>query len=110
MVYNEKMDLKLNNLVLKWKNLSKKKMFGGTAYLLNGNMVAGIHKNYYILRLGVKNASFATKNPKIKLFDITGRPMKGWVMIEEDAFSSEDDLKDWLEKAKEYVKTLPLKK
>ncbi len=108
MVYNEKMDLKLENIVMKWKNTSKKKMFGGTGYLLNGNMVAGIHKNYYVLRLGEKNANTALKLPKIELFDITGRAMKGWVMLEEDALS-DDDLGTWLGMAKKFVETLPVK-
>ncbi|MBW2488336.1 MAG: RNA methyltransferase, partial [Deltaproteobacteria bacterium] len=42
-------------------------------------------------------------------FDITGKPMKGWVMIDESGFRSEDQLKSWLNKAKDFVKTLPPK-
>jgi TfoX/Sxy family transcriptional regulator of competence genes len=103
------MDLKLNRLVSKWENISKKKMFGGTGYLLNGNMVAGIHKDYYILRLGEKTAVDALKLPKIRLFDITGRQMKGWIMAEKGAFSNDTDLEEWLNKAKEFVETLPAK-
>jgi TfoX/Sxy family transcriptional regulator of competence genes len=110
MVYNEKMDLKLNEIISKWKNLSKKKMFGGTGYLLNGNMVAGIHKDYYILRLGEKNALAAHKLAKTKIFDITGRPMKGWIMAEKGAFPNDNNLKEWLNKAKKFVETLPAKK
>ncbi|MGB5911778.1 MAG: TfoX/Sxy family protein [Promethearchaeia archaeon] len=109
MVYNEKMDSKLNGFISKWKNISKKKMFGGTGYLLNGNMVAGIHKDFYILRLGEKNANKAIKLPNIRVFDITGRAMKGWIMAEENAFSDDDILKEWLIKAKEFVETLPAK-
>ena len=102
------MDKKLNNIVSTWQNFTKKKMFGGTGYLLNGNMVAIIHKDYYILRLGEKNANTAIKLPKIELFNITGRPMKGWVMTEEDALS-DDDLGIWLVKAKKYVESLQVK-
>ena len=102
------MDNILNEIVVKWKNSTKKKMFGGTGYLLNGNMVAGIHKDYYILRLGEKNTNVALKLPKIALFNITGRAMKGWVMVEENTFS-DDDLRMWLGKAKEFVETLPKK-
>jgi TfoX/Sxy family transcriptional regulator of competence genes len=103
------MDSKLNSFVSKWKNLSKKKMFGGTGYLINGNMVAGIHKDFYILRLGEKNANIAIQSPKTKLFDMTGRPMKGWIMANESAFSDDNDLKEWLMKAKKFVETLPVK-
>ncbi len=77
MVYNEKMDSILNDIVSKWKKISKKKIFGGTRYLINGNLVAGILKDYYVLRLGEKNANTAIKLPKIELFNITGRAMKG---------------------------------
>ncbi|MBY8987580.1 MAG: hypothetical protein KGD61_03920 [Candidatus Lokiarchaeota archaeon] len=83
-------------------------MFGGTGYLLNGNVVAGIQKDYYVLRLGEKNANAALKLPKIELSNITGRDMKGWVMVEEDAFS-DDDLRIWLGKAKNFVEKLPVK-
>jgi TfoX/Sxy family transcriptional regulator of competence genes len=103
------MDLKLNELVSNWKNISKKKMFGGTGYLINGNMVAGIYKDNYILRLGEKKASEAVKLPKIKFFDITGRSMKGWVMAEKDAFPNEEKLEKWVTKAREFVNTLPAK-
>jgi hypothetical protein len=48
MVYNEKMDLMLNEIVSNWKNLSKKKAFGGLGYLIYGNMVGDL-KDYYIL-------------------------------------------------------------
>ncbi len=109
MVYNEKMDLKLNKLISKWKNFKKKKMFGGTGYLLNGNMVAGIYKDYYIFRLGEENATAAIQLPKIELFNITGRSMKGWVMAEDSAFPDDNDLKVWLTKAKAFVETLPAK-
>jgi len=108
MVYNEEMDKLLNNIVSKWKKVIKKKMFGGTGYLLNGNMVAGIYKDYYIIRLGEENANAAIKSPNINLLDITGRPMKGWVMIGEDSVSK-DNLISWLKKAKEFVLNLPPK-
>ncbi|MFW9825093.1 MAG: TfoX/Sxy family protein [Candidatus Thorarchaeota archaeon] len=106
MVYNEKMDQKLNAIIANWKNYSIKKMFGGTGYLLDGKMVAGVYKDYYILRLGEKNAAAAFTLPKVKVFDITGRPMKGWIMAEEDAFSSDNNLVEWLKKAKQFVETL----
>jgi len=104
------MDKFLDEIIAKWKNSTKKKMFGGTGYLLNGNMVAGIHKDYYILRLGEKQANTAIKLPKVELFNITGRYIKGWIMAEQEAFSDRDDLVNWLNKAKLYIETLPSKK
>ena len=42
-------------------------------------------------------------------FDITGKPMRGWVMVAEKGYKNDKDLKDWLEKSKKFAKTLPAK-
>ena len=109
MVYNKEMDNKLESLVTKWDNISKKMMFGGTGYLLNGNMVAGIYKDYYILRVGKEREKEALESPKFKSLDITGRPMGGWVMVKGTNFSDDSDLSKWLTIAKDFVKNLPKK-
>ena len=103
------MDTKLESLVSNWDNISKKMMFGGTGYLLNGNMVAGVYKNYYILRLGKERENEALKNPKFKPLDITGRAMGGWVMVKGINFSDDAEFSKWLSIAKKFVKTLPKK-
>ncbi|MGD2024200.1 MAG: TfoX/Sxy family protein [Desulfobacterales bacterium] len=107
MPYNEKIDARITQIVSHWKNTDAKKMFGGVCHLLNGNMVCGVYKDYLILRLGEKASSAALKKAHTRPFDITGKPMKGWVMLEEQGFKSEDQLRSWLNKAKGFVKTLP---
>jgi TfoX/Sxy family transcriptional regulator of competence genes len=109
MPYNEQIDARIRKLVSGWKNTNAKKMFGGVCHLLNGNMVCGVYKDYLILRLGEKNSVEALKQPFVKPFDITGRPMKGWVMVESRGFKADDKLKTWLKKAKDFVITLPPK-
>jgi hypothetical protein len=49
------------------------------------------------------------KSPHARVFDITGKPMKGWVMIAEDGFKGNDDLKKWLDQAANFVKLMPAK-
>ena len=99
----------MNPIVAKWGMTDQKKMFGGVCYLMNGNMVGGIYKDYMILRLGEEAASEALKKPHVRVFDITGRPMKGWVMVDGNRFASNDELEVWLEKARDFVATLPPK-
>jgi hypothetical protein len=72
-------------------------------------MFCGVYKDFLILRLGEENSKDALNLPFVRLFDITGRPMKGWVMVGRGGFKSDDELRAWLNKAKEYVKTLRLK-
>jgi hypothetical protein len=64
-------------------------MFGGLCHLLNGNVFCGVYRDFLILRLGEDKAAKALNLPSVKPFDITGRPMKGWVMMEEQEFTSE---------------------
>jgi len=106
MPYNKDLEARIQKIVSSWKNTDSKKMFGGICHLLDGNMFCGVYKDFLILRLGEDKAGEALKLPFVKLFDITGKPMKGWVMVQEQGFKSEKGLKEWLEKAKAFVKTL----
>jgi TfoX/Sxy family transcriptional regulator of competence genes len=107
MPYNEAIEDRIKKIVSHWKNTDVKKMFGGVCHLLNGNMACGVYKDDLILRLG-KNASLeALKQLHTKPFDITGKPMKGWVMVDSGGFKTDAELKFWLNKARDFVKTLP---
>jgi TfoX/Sxy family transcriptional regulator of competence genes len=109
MTYNKDLEVRIQKIVSSWKNTDSKKMFGGICHLLNGNMFCGVYKDFLILRLGDDKAEGALKLPFVKPFDITGRPMKGWVMVGERGFAGEKELKEWLEKARAFVKTLASK-
>ena len=109
MGYNQNLEGRILDIVAEWGNVASKKMFGGMCHLINGNMFCGIHRDYLILRLGEEAAKKALAKPFVRLFDITGRPMKGWVMVEKEGFKSQDILGAWLAKAKEFVHTLPSK-
>ncbi|HUT66849.1 MAG TPA: RNA methyltransferase [Spirochaetota bacterium] len=54
---------------------------GVPKYLLNGNMACGVHKEALIVRVGPQHYEKELSKPFIEEFDITGRPMKGWVMV-----------------------------
>ncbi|MBI5248709.1 MAG: TfoX/Sxy family protein [Desulfomonile tiedjei] len=108
MSYSESLDNRISEIVTTWENITRRKMFGGICYLLNGNMFSGVYKDYLILRLGEKEASAALELPPVRPCDITGRPMKGWVMVEERGFAG-PKLTEWLQKARLFVETLPAK-
>lgn len=86
--------------------LESKKMFGGIGYLLNGNMCVGIYKGYLVLRVGLPQAEMLLKKPHIKPFDITGKVMKGWVMVAPDGYEDETTTKQYLKHAIDFVTTL----
>lgn len=107
MSLKEEMDSKVYSIISKWRNTKRKQMFGGYGYYLNGNMIAGIHGKNYVFHLGVDGAKIATKLPIFKNFTVSGKIRKGWVLAKPDAFSGDDILLEWLNKAKEFVDTLP---
>lgn len=109
MPYNEHIDARITRIIANWKNTDNKNMFGGTCHLLHGNMFCGVHKDFLILRLGEENGNKALALPNVRSFDITGRPMKGWVMVAQDRFQTDTELESWLNQAKEFVSTLPSK-
>lgn len=90
------------------RGMGKKKMFGGLCYLENGNMVLGVLKESLIVRLGEEEAVKALKKPHTRPFDITGKPMKGWVMVGPEGYAGEK-LKGWIASARTFVGGLPAK-
>ena len=109
MAYNEDIDHRIVSLVADWRGVERRKMFGGTCHLLDGHMFCGVSGDQLILRLGEARASELRGTEHISEFDITGRPMKGWVMVDQEAFRSDRELARWLALAKDFVISLPAK-
>jgi TfoX/Sxy family transcriptional regulator of competence genes len=100
---------RIRDALARKKNVEEKKMFGGIGFLLNGNMLVGVWKTSLIVRLGPENGDEALREPHVREFDITGKPMKGWVVVEPEGIEDDDQLKDWIDRATEFVRTLPKK-
>ena len=91
------------------RGIEEKKMFGGVGFLLHGNMLVGVWKDSLIVRLGPHEGEEALLEPHVRAFDITGRPMKGWVLVGPEGVEEDDQLKSWIERATKFVETLPQK-
>lgn len=89
--------------------LAEKRMFGGVGFLIHGNMCLGIWKNCLIARIGSEHYEHALREPHVREFDITGRPMRGWVLVEPDGIESVATLSQWCERAVAFVSSLPPK-
>jgi TfoX/Sxy family transcriptional regulator of competence genes len=87
----------------------EKKMFGGVGFLLNGNMACGVNKDNLIVRVDPEKHSALLKKPHAKPFDLTGKPMKGWLLIEADGFRTDKQLNAWVKEGVEFASTLPPK-
>jgi TfoX/Sxy family transcriptional regulator of competence genes len=109
MALDEILAARIRDALARKENMEEKKMFGGVGFLLNGNMLVGVWKDSLIVRVGPDNYDDALLEPHVRDFDITGKPMKGWVMVEPEGVEDDDHLKGWIERATKFVNTLPAK-
>lgn len=89
--------------------LTAKRMFGGIGYMIHGNMDCGVLKESLIVRVGLGRHGEALARPDTRVFDITGKPMVGWVMVAAPGFESDADLQQWVRWGVEYALSLPPK-
>jgi TfoX/Sxy family transcriptional regulator of competence genes len=88
---------------------TEKQMFGGLAFLVDGNMCVGVIGEELIARVGLDATGAALERPGSRLFDFTGRPMKGWINVAPDGLEDDDALAAWIDDALRFVHTLPPK-
>jgi TfoX/Sxy family transcriptional regulator of competence genes len=109
MAFDESLAERIRQGLARRKNVDEKKMFGGIVFFLNGNMLVGVWKNSLIVRLGQDQQDEALREPHVREFDITGRPMRNWVLVEPEGIEEGDQLKGWIDRAIKFVKALPKK-
>jgi hypothetical protein len=109
MAFNQALAERIRRGLARRKNVEEKKMFGCICFMLNGNALAGVWKDALIARLGPDEGEAALREPHVRVFDITGRPMRNWVVVEPEGVEDDEQLVGWIDRAVEFVKTLPRK-
>ena len=109
MAFSEALAERIRQRLARRKNVEEKKMFGGIGFLLNGNMLVGVWKDSLIVRLGPDEGEEVLRQPHVKEFDITGRPMKGWVLVGPEGVEDDEQLTDWMGRPVKFVGKLPAK-
>jgi TfoX/Sxy family transcriptional regulator of competence genes len=109
MAFDEALAGRIRQYLARRKNVEEKKMFGGVGFLLNGNLLVGVWKESLVVRLGPDEGEAALKEPHVKEFDITGRPMRNWVLVEPAGVEDDDRLSGWIQRAVKFVGKLPAK-
>jgi TfoX/Sxy family transcriptional regulator of competence genes len=109
MAYDEGLATRVRDVLGEQPGLAEKKMFGGLAFLLNGNMTCGVRGDDLIVRVAADTADAVRDEPGIRPFDLTGRPMKGWLLVDADGHAEDDDLRRWVARAVAHATSLPPK-
>ena len=90
------------------RGITRKRMFGGICWMLNGNMLAGVEVGRYMFRIGKEREAAALARPGVTPMDITGKPLGGIVWVDADE-AIDAGLESWVDFAAEFVGALPPK-
>ena len=109
MAFDERLAERVRRAIGKRQGILEKRMFGGLEFLLHGNMSCGIHGSELIVRIDPEATDSALGEPGTRVFDITGRPMKGWLLVNTSALRDEAALAKWVRRGLDHAATLPKK-
>lgn len=99
------LDERIDRLAANWGPV-KKKLFGGYGYMVNGNLAFGTHKkDWLIVRAGEATANVLLEKPGIKIFDMTGHPMKNWFVASPEAYKTDAELLELLRTGYDFAKS-----
>lgn len=109
MAYDEALADRVRELLSARSGVSEREMFGGIAFMVGGNMAVGVTGEELMVRLDPADAEKALTEHGVRVFDMTGRPMKGWILVSPDRTSDEAVLAEWVDAGADYAASLPPK-
>jgi TfoX/Sxy family transcriptional regulator of competence genes len=109
MAYDEGLAHRIREVLSDQPNVVEKKMFGGIAFMVQGNMAVGVVKDNLMVRMDPAGYDDALAQPYVHEMDFTGRPMKGWIYILPEGIADDADLIRWIGLGVDYARSLPPK-
>ena len=108
MAYNAEIADRVLKMMVGREGLTERKMFGGIAFMLNGNMCCGVTNDDLMVRVGADGLEDALDQPHARPMDFTGRPMKGFVFVDAGAVGNRV-LRHWIQRGVTFAESLPAK-
>jgi TfoX/Sxy family transcriptional regulator of competence genes len=107
--FDEALAARVREALAENAEISERQMFGGIAFLLSGNMAVGVSKEDLMVRIDPDDQEEALAHPGVRPFDMTGRPMKGWILVAPEATEEESELAQWITRGLDFAGSLPPK-
>ena len=110
MAYDAELARRLRELLAGERSITEKKMFGGLAFLLRGNMcVSASGRGGLLARVDPADTAKLVAKPHVARMSMGGRTMDGWIRVAPEAIPTDRALGVWVKRCVAYVKTLPAK-
>ena len=110
MAYDEDLANRVRELLAGESGLTEMAMFGGLAFLLDGNMSVAISSHGGLMvRVGPDGGDKALSQPHTRIMDMGRRPMKGWIIVAAEGLGTRRQLTAWVRRGVGFARTLPPK-
>ncbi|MGN6754667.1 MAG: TfoX/Sxy family protein [Intrasporangium sp.] len=111
MAYDEELAHRIREQVQDVPGLTEKRMFGGLAFLVDGNMsVSASGQGGLLLRIDPADTDALVSEPHVSRAVMQGRAMDGWLRVDDEAITSDEDLRRWIDVGVAYARSLPPKR
>jgi TfoX/Sxy family transcriptional regulator of competence genes len=109
MAYDEALADRVRSRLAGERGLTEKAMFGGLAFLLDGNLAVGVRSDDLMVRVGPEAADEALERPHARPSYMGERLMKGWILVAPAGLAGEEELAQWVRRGVQYARGLPAK-
>ena len=109
MAYDEELAGRARDLIAVREGVTERKMFGGIAWMVNGNMAVGVVGEDLMVRLEKGDGEQALTEPGTRPFAMSGRPMAGFVLVAPEATAEDAQLARWVDCGADHAASLPAK-
>ncbi|MCI0544240.1 MAG: TfoX/Sxy family protein [Actinobacteria bacterium] len=90
-------------------DVTEREMFGGIAFMIGGHMAVGVSGEELMVRVGKEAHDEAVARRGARIFDLSARPIRGWIVVSAEGFPTEADLDAWVSQGVAYAESLPPK-
>src|SRR4029453_10301123 len=109
MAYDEALAGRVRELISARAGVREGKMFGGIAFMVGGTMAVGVTGDELMVRLDPGASEKALTEEGVRVFDMTRRPVKGWILVSAERAEGEEGRAEWVEAGADYAASLPTK-
>jgi len=109
MAYDEALADRVRDALAPRVEITERKMFGGIAFMVGGNMAVGVRGEDLMVRMDPADAEQALDEPHARPMDFTGKPMKGMLFVDSGGTEADADLAGWVDVGADFAASLPPK-
>ena len=109
MAFDEGLAQRIRGVLDARSDVDERRMFGGICFMVAGNMACGVMGDDLIVRMAADHAAALESEQGARRFDMSGRPMKRWLLVTPEATGDDGDLERWVRRGEEFAASLPPK-